>query len=247
MNMNYFLMPKRAFDDIEVGMYEIVTLAVLCKFSNGNNVCFPARKTIAAYGGFSVATYNKYIIRLLLHRLVTKESRWRHNRSQTSNLFTICKNKKNCFKVRSDIFQKGLSTKALCVYLCLCRYSAEDNCCRVSQRVISRDCSMSLVSVICAVEELRKAGFLYTQRQTNISNNGNYVLLYTLSDDIQHKNVIRKRVSTDNIKFSDSTNIICRNAYVIERRLKGLRIGNTHMQITYSPYVKYIPPELYLF
>lgn len=247
MNMNYFLMPKRAFDDIEVGMYEIVTLAVLCKFSNGNNVCFPARKTIAAYGGFSVATYNKYIIRLLLHRLVTKESRWRHNRSQTSNLFMICKNKKNCFKVRSDIFQKGLSTKALCVYLCLCRYSAEDNCCRISQRVIARDCSMSLVSVICAVKELRKAGLLDTQRQTNISNNGNYLLLYKLSNGKQLKNVIRKRVNTDNIRLSDFSNIIRRNAYVIEKRLKGTMITNTPVQITYSPYVNYVPPELYLF
>lgn len=244
--MNYFLMPKRVFDNVEVGMYEIVTFAVLCKFSNGNNLCFPSRKTIAAYGGFSVATYNKYIVRLLLHRLVKKESRWRYNRSQTSNLFMICRNKKNCFKVRSDIFQKGLSTKALCVYLCLCKYAAEDGCCRVSQRIIARDCSMSLVSVICAVNELRKAGFLDTQRQTNISNSGNYVLLYRLSNGKQHKNVIHKRVNTDNIILYDFSNVIRRNAYVIEKRLKGDMTKITPVQIKYSPYVNHIPPELYL-
>lgn len=243
--MNYFLMPKGVFNNIEVGTYEIVTLAVLCKFANGNNECFPSRKTISEYGGFSIATYNKYIVRMLLHGLVKKESRWRRNMSQTSNLFTISRKKRDCFKVRSDIFQQGLSTKALCVYLCLCRYKAEDDCCRVSQRIIARDCSLSLASVICAVAELRKAGFLDTQRQTNISNNGNYVLLYMLSSDRRNKNVIHKRVDTDNIrlKFNDTIRL---NAYVIGRRLNRLLLDNP-MQITYSPCVKYTPPKLYIF
>lgn len=248
--MKYFLMPKKVFNNTEIGMYGIVILSILSKYANRNNECFPSRRTIAAQGGFSIATYNKYIIRLLISGVVQKMSRWRQNMSQTSNLFKICRKKKDCFRVRSDIFQKGLSTKALCVYLCLCRYVAEDNCCRVSQRIIARDCSMSLVSVICAVDELRKSGFLDTLRQTNISNNGNYVLLYRLLDGRQHKNVIHKSLTLNHLTLCNKViDDVQRNAYVIDKRLNNDRIAlkSIPIKITYSPYANYIPPELYLY
>lgn len=246
--MKYFLMPKQAFDNNDINTYQIVLLAVLNKFANSNGECFPSRRTIAECGGFSIATYNKYIPGLIVSGMVQKVSRCRQNFSQTSNLFRICRNKKDCFKVRSDIFKLGLSVRALCVYMCLCRYIAEDNCCRISQRIISTKCKMSLVSVIRAVKELKQAGLLETISQTNIYDNGNYVLLYRLTDGSCNKNVTRKRVG-EKLPFANKAAAnICRYSYVIEKRLNQqniplLKIYTPPINSTYpkkNTYIKYI-------
>lgn len=246
--MRYFLVPKTLFEIDEIKMYGKVTGAALCKFANSEGECFPSRKTIAACGRFSVSTYNKYIIKLLESGIVTKESRWRKNMSQTSNLFKVHRNRKDCFPVRNDIFNKGLSASALCVYICLCRYIAEDNCCRVSQRTISQACSMSLVSVVKAVKELRQAGLLETFQQTNISNNGNYVLLYRLTDGKEYKNVTRKRIDVEGVINNDNAITLHRNLYAVEKQLNRIAMPKMPpVQNTHPPYIKYTPLELCLY
>ena len=107
---------------------------------------------------------------MLLENVLEKKIRVRKNGSQTSNLFKLKKNKENSFPVRSDIFSKGLSSTAVCVYICLARHVAEDNCCRVSQHLIAEKCSISISSVIRAVKELKSANMLETIKQTNINN-----------------------------------------------------------------------------
>jgi len=246
--MRYFLVNKKIFEITEVGMYGKVLYACLSKYANGNGECFPARKTIAESCGFSISTYNKYILQLLSAGMVKKVTRWRNNNSQTSNLFTVSKDRKDCFPVRSDIFSKGLSARAICVYICLSKYIADDKCCRVSQSVISRECNMSLVSVIKAVKELKKADLIETVRQTNISNNGNYVLLYRLTDGIGNKNVTRRKIDVTSI-FNDA---ICKSVHtisdVIESKLVMIsEVARTHVKSKHPLYKKYTPPELYLF
>lgn len=246
--MRYFLVDKTVFDNNRVGMYGKLIYAILCNFLNADGTCFPSRKTLAKCGGFSVSTYNSYISLLLNEGLLKKISRWRNNGSQTSNLFKLKKNRKNSFPVRSDIFAKGLSSTALCVYICLARYIAEDNCCRVSQRLIADRCSISIVSVIRAVKELKAAGMLETIRQTNIDDNGNYVLLYRLTDGTEYKNVIRRKINIENTRIANVHMKLYRNLKAVEKRLGGITMPFvTPLHMTYSPYAYDTPPELYLY
>ena len=45
---------------------------------------------------------------------------------------------------------------------------------------------------------------LETIKQTNISNNGNYVLLYRLTDGTEYKNVIRRKIDVENTKIANA-------------------------------------------
>lgn len=246
--MRYFLVDKTVFDNKKVGMYGKLIYAILCKFSNADGTCFPSRKTISKCGNFSISTYNKYVSVMLLENVLEKKIRVRKNGSQTSNLFKLKKNKENSFPVRSDIFSKGLSSTALCVYICLARYIAEDNCCRVSQRLIADRCSISIVSVIRAVKELKAAGMLETIRQTNIDDNGNYVLLYRLTDGTEYKNVIRRKINIENTRIANVHMKLYRNLKAVEKRLGGITMPFvTPLHMTYSPYAYDTPPELYLY
>lgn len=246
--MRYFLVDKTVFDNNKVGMYGKLIYAILCKFANADGMCFPSRKTISKCGSFSVSTYNKYVSIMLLENVLEKKIRWRNNGSQTSNLFNLKNNKRNSFPVRNDIFNKGLSSTALCVYICLARYVAEDNCCRVSQHLIAEKCSISIVSVIRAVKELKSANMLETIKQTNISNNGNYVLLYRLTDGREYKNVIRRKIDVENTKIANAHMKSYRDLNAIEKRLNSITMPfATPLHMTYSPYAPDTPPELYLY
>lgn len=247
--MRYFLMSKKIFETENIGMYGIVLTAALSKYANSNGECFPGRKTISKCCNFSVSTYNKYILKLMSGGVIRKSERWRDNHSQTSNLFKINRKRKDSFPVRSDIFSKGLSPKAICVYICLSKYSADDKCCRVSQSVISSDCNMSLVSVIKAVKELKEADLIETVRQTNISNNGNYVLLYRLTDGKKYKNVTRRKIDVSNIVFNCiSYCSIHTISNAIERKLAFIsKRKSPHVKSTHPLYKKYTPLELCLF
>lgn len=246
--MRYFLVDKTVFDNNKVGMYGKLIYAILCKFANADGMCFPSRKTISKCGSFSVSTYNKYVSIMLLENVLEKKIRWRNNGSQTSNLFNLKNNKRNSFPVRNDIFNKGLSSTALCVYICLARYVAEDNCCRVSQHLIAEKCSISIVSVIRAVKELKSANMLATIKQTNISNNGNYVLLYRLTDGREYKNVIRRKIDVENTKIANVHMKSYRDLNAIEKRLNSITMPfATPLHMTYSPYAPDTPPELYLY
>lgn len=246
--MRYFLVDKTVFDNKKVGMYGKLIYAILCKFSNADGTCFPSRKTISKCGNFSISTYNKYVSVMLLENVLEKKIRVRKNGSQTSNLFKLKKNKENSFPVRSDIFSKGLSSTAVCVYICLARHVAEDNCCRVSQHLIAEKCSISISSVIRAVKELKSANILETIKQTNINNNGNYVLLYRLTDGTEYKNVIRRKIDVENTKIANAHMQTYRDLNAIEKRLNGITIPfATPLHMTYSPYAYDTPPELYLY
>lgn len=244
--MRYFLMSKDIFKNTEVGMYGKVLFAILSKYANAHGECFPSRKTISKCGHFSVSTYNKYIVKLLQNNFVKKSNKWRENGSQTSNLFSIKRNESRCFPVPSDIFSKGLSSPALCVYMALCMFKDEENYCRVSQHTISDLCQMSLSYVVRAVKELRKAGLLETASQTQLYNNGNYILLYKLCDGKKLRNVIRRRLDSKTIKNRHT--VLQRTViYAIEKRLnRDYLLKITPMQNTHPPYAKYTPPELYL-
>ena len=103
-------------------------------------------------------------------------------------------------------------------------------------------------SVIRAVKELKSANMLETIKQTNINNNGNYVLLYRLTDGTEYKNVIRRKIDVENTKIANAHMQTYRDLNAIEKRLNGITIPfATPLHMTYSPYAYDTPPELYLY
>lgn len=243
--MRYFLVDKDVFKK-DMNMYEKVIYAVLCKFANADGKCFPSRRTIAKNGGFSVSTYNKYVSKMLEKDVVTKETRFRKNMSQTSNLFDVNRDKKNSFPVRSDILNFGLTSRALCVYICLSMYVAEDNCCRVSQHTLAKTCSMSLSSVIKAICELKNNGLVETYRQNNVNDNGNYVLLYRLAGEEHRPPVTKRKVDVCNTKIESMHVKKITVPKTVARIVSTVPQKCTPLYMTHSPYVSDTLPELYL-
>jgi hypothetical protein len=89
---------------------------------------------------------------------------------------------------------------------------------------------------------------LETIKQTNINNNGNYVLLYRLTDGTEYKNVIRRKIDVENTKIANAHMQTYRDLNAIEKRLNGITIPfATPLHMTYSPYAYDTPPELYLY
>ncbi len=67
----------------------------LSQRSNKENTCFPAIKTIANACGISVSTTKRALNDLVEVGLVEKETRYRNNNSQTSNLYKLSEVAKN--------------------------------------------------------------------------------------------------------------------------------------------------------
>ncbi|MCI8979749.1 MAG: helix-turn-helix domain-containing protein [Clostridia bacterium] len=177
---------KKIFSE-NLNPYSISIYGSISIYVNANGECFPSRRTLAERGGFSIATYNKYIKIVIEKGFLRKSSRWRANGSQTSNLFKVSEIKNSAFFIPSDIFNKKLRACELAVYMYLCSRKTSKNKCFVSQREIANACGISRRQVGLIIRQLQKKKIITTRRQQNLYNNGNYILEYTIcvSEDLE--------------------------------------------------------------
>lgn len=138
-------------------VYSKLVYAALKKYSNNEGKCFPARNTLAQLCKISLSTLRKAINNLVEAKILDKEYRYRENRSQTSNLYTLTSfmiSGDSYFKVRADIFELDLADKETIVYMYLCSCSNKDNECYPSIRQIAEACGIGQTSVKAAIKGL---------------------------------------------------------------------------------------------
>ena len=184
MKNSYFLIPNSIFENHELSIHAKVLYAVLKRFSNRNNTCYPGRKTIADCGGFGITTYKKSVKELVKHGYIKKLERFRSSRGQTSNLFVTKACSKRFFKVRADIFDFSFSAYELVVYFYLCKCGAEKGC-FPAQKQIARDCDISVPRVGRAIKILQKMGIITAHKQQR-TDGANTTLFYVLCDNTIH-------------------------------------------------------------
>ncbi len=125
--------------------------------------CFPAKKKLAEECGISMSTLNKAINKLTDAGVLKKEYRYRQNRSQTSNLYTLTPfliSGESYFKMRQDILELGLKTKEIVIYAYLCSAANQDMECYPSIREISVACDLSETTIKGTIKELINKGFI---------------------------------------------------------------------------------------
>lgn len=139
------------------GVYSKLVYAAIKKFSNNEGKCFPARNTLAKLCKVSLSTLRKAINNLVEAKILEKEYRYRENRSQTSNLYTLTPFMMSgdyYFKVRADIFELDLSEKEIIVYMYFCSCSNKNNECYPSIKQIASACGICQTSVKSAIKVL---------------------------------------------------------------------------------------------
>ena len=141
-----------------IDIYSKVVYMGLKKYVNkATGACFPAKKKLAEECGISMSTLNKAIKRLSDSGVLKKDFRFRENKSQTSNLYTLSPfliSGECFFTVRKDIFELGLQPKEVIVYSYLCSASNQDMECYPSIKTIATACNLSETTVKGTLKEL---------------------------------------------------------------------------------------------
>ncbi len=183
-------------------VYSKLVYAAIKKFSNNEGRCFPARNTLAQLCKVSLSTLRKAINSLVEAKVLEKEFRYRENRSQTSNLYTLSPfmiSGDSYFKVRSDIFELNMSEKETIVYMYLCACSNKDYECYPSIRQIAEACGIGQTSVKAAIKGLIEKNFINKINQ--------------FREDGGRRNNLYKIVSADQDTESTENNIEPRPIY----------------------------------
>jgi len=179
--MNGYITLQNDLFKSDMNVHEIVTYAVLKAFSNCENNCFPSRKTIAEKCGLSLTTIKITLKSLYEKGFIEKCGQFRKNGSQTSNLYTIKSISENnkYFRVDRDIFEMGLTEKAVAVYLFLSCSADNEGIAFPSKSVIANNCDISVSSVNIAVKELKAVNLIDITAQIR-QNGGCTSNVYTL-------------------------------------------------------------------
>lgn len=138
-------------------VYSKLVYAAIKKFSNNEGKCFPARNTLAQLCKISLSSLRKAINSLVDAQVLEKTYRYRENRSQTSNLYTLAPfmiSGDYYFNVRADIFELGLTEIETVIYMYLCSCANKDNECFPSMSRIAAACGVSQTSVKYAIKGL---------------------------------------------------------------------------------------------
>jgi len=173
-------------------VYSKLVYAAIKKFSNNEGKCFPARNTLAQLCKVSLSTLRKAVNSLVEAKVLEKEFRYRENRSQTSNLYTLAPfmiSGDYYFKVRADIFELDLSEIETVVYMYLCSCANKDNECYPSINRIAAACGVSQTSVKCAIKKLCGKQLILKSNQfrEDGGKRNNLYRLVSEDTDIMHK------------------------------------------------------------
>mgnify|MGYP000949105080 CR=1 FL=1 len=139
-------------------IYSKLVYAAIKKFSDKEGRCFPSRNTLSQLCNISISTLRKAINTLVDAKVLDKEFRYRENRSQTSNLYTLSPlmlpGDYYYFKVRADIFELELNNMEAVVYMYFCSCANADNECHPSIKQIAEACGISLTSTKTSIKKL---------------------------------------------------------------------------------------------
>ena len=155
--MNTTLTMSNYIFSTNTDVYSKLVYAAIKKFSDNKGKCFPSRKTLAEICNISLSTLRKAINSFVEANVLDKMYRYRENRSQTSNLYTLTPfmiSGDYYFKIRADIFELGLSEKEIIVYMYLCSCANRYSECYPSIRQISTACGIGQTSVKTALKGL---------------------------------------------------------------------------------------------
>lgn len=138
-------------------VYSKLVYAAIKKFSNNEGKCFPSRNTLAELCSISISTLRKAVNSLVDANVLDKKFRYRENKSQTSNLYTLTPfmtSGEYYFKVRADIFELKLSGNEVVVYMYLCSCANKNNECYPSIRQVAEACGIGQTSVKITLKKL---------------------------------------------------------------------------------------------
>ena len=155
--MNSTLTMSNYIFNTNTDVYSKLVYAAIKKHSNNEGKCFPSRNTLAQLCKISLSTLRKAINNLNDANILDKKYRYRENRSQTSNLYTLAPfmiSGDYYFKVRADIFDLDLTICETVVYMYLCSCSNKDNECYPSMRQIAEACGIGQTSAKSAIKGL---------------------------------------------------------------------------------------------
>ena len=171
-------------------IYSKLVYAALKKYSNCQGESFPSRKTLADICNISLSTLRKAISSLVDANVLYKTFRYRENKSQTSNLYTLTPFMMSgdyYFRVRADIFELNLSEKETVVYMYLC-YCTKNNECYPSIRQIAAACGIGQTSVKTALKGLieRELIIKFNQfREDGGKRNNLYKIVSTIDNEAE--------------------------------------------------------------
>lgn len=213
-------------------VYSKLVYVAIKKFSNNEGKCFPARNTLAQLCKVSLSTLRKAINSLVEAKVLEKEFRYRKNRSQTSNLYTLSPfmiTGGSYFKVRADIFELDLNEKEIIVYMYLCSCSNKDNECYPSIRQIAEACGIGQTSVKASIKGLIDKNFINKINQ--------------FREDGGKRNNLYKIVSTDQNTESTENNIEPRPTFAVTAQ-EGQESESEQKEVFTIPDIKTEEPEI---
>ncbi len=75
---------------------------------------------------------------------------------------------KEFFKVPNELFEHGLSSKAIVVFCCLLRHAGRKMKCFPSRKTIAAECNIGVTTVDRAMSELVSAGLIQKVNRKNV-------------------------------------------------------------------------------
>jgi len=197
-------------------VYSKLVYAAIKKYSNNEGRCFPSRNTLAQLCKISLSTLRKAINNLVDANILDKEYRYRENRSQTSNLYTLTPfmiSGDYYFKVRADIFELNLSGNETVVYMYLCSCSNKESECYPSIRQIAAACGIGQTSVKSAIKGLIDKNLINKINQFRVDGgkrNNLYKIvsvdqdLESIENSIEPRPIIEELVHDSNVVIDDT-------------------------------------------
>ena len=88
----------------------------------------------------------------------------------------------NYFIVPNNLFDRGLTTKAIAVYCCLARHAGAKEQCFPARKTIAKECALGISSVDRAVAELLKNKLIKKKQRKNAVGGKTSNLYYILYD-----------------------------------------------------------------
>ena len=192
-----------------IDIYSKIVYIGLKKYVNKvTGACFPAKKKLAEECGISMSTLNKAIKKLSDSGVLKKDFRFRENKSQTSNLYTLSPfliSGEYFFTIRQDIFELGLQPKEVIIYSYLCSVANHNMECYPSIKTIATACNLSETTVKGTIKELINKNLIEKISQYR-SDGGKKNNLYKI---VQEDVIIDDPIKEAEIIGRDQNNDVC--------------------------------------
>jgi len=154
----------------------------LCKFADRAGKCFPSVRSMAQCCNISKRSIFDHMRFLENEKIVSRDRRFRHDGTQTSNWYQINKLKDAWFTIPSMIFELEISAQAKLVYMYLCYRANKENTCFPSRKAICEACTVGKTKLAEVLDELEQNGLLKKEIHFRDKRRGQTSNLYTILD-----------------------------------------------------------------